>query len=337
MKHRSPTVCLLLCTLLCVSGCADRPPAYVTVATEPPTVPSEDSREAFLPVDDGAIVRDSFSLQSGDYTLRAVHTHINDGHPHPTVLLIPGSGPSDCDGTVGVHKPLADIADGLAVRGIGSLRVDKRTRDHGAAFGDGGLEEEYLTDCRAAIDFLAAQESTGELYLLGHSLGGQIACILQSEGHGISGVILFNSSLRHMADICRDQYTRADPANRAAYAQYATSAKAAAPETARSLYYYGATDHYWATYNAYDLPTLITRAAVPLLVLNSTGDLQSFENDIVLWQTTLREAEGVTATIIVDESISHLGYEIDLSRPGALESQAVFPERILELFVDFMA
>ncbi len=71
------------------------------------------------------IVRDRFVFKNGEYNLNAVYTYIDDGEKHPAVLLIAGSGPSDCDSTLGSLKPFADIADALAQKGICSLRVDK--------------------------------------------------------------------------------------------------------------------------------------------------------------------------------------------------------------------
>ena len=55
---------------------------------------------------------------------------VGDG-PFPAVVLVHGSGPHDRDETIGPNKPLRDVADGLASRGIAVLRYEKRTRQHG--------------------------------------------------------------------------------------------------------------------------------------------------------------------------------------------------------------
>src|SRR5262245_18974090 len=46
--------------------------------------------------------------------------------PHPAVIIIPGSGETDRDGTAYGHKPYFVIADFLTRRGIAVLRVDSR-------------------------------------------------------------------------------------------------------------------------------------------------------------------------------------------------------------------
>ncbi len=280
------------------------------------------------------IVRDRFVFKNGEYNLNAVYTYIDDGEKHPAVLLIAGSGPSDCDSTLGSLKPFADIADALAQKGICSLRVDKRTLNYGASFANGGIEEEYLDDCRAAISYLKNQPTVGEVYLLGHSLGGQIACILQSETENISGTICFNSSLRHLADIACDQYSVADAANEYRYRLYADMAKTATADTATGSYYYGAQDHYWASYNKYDFVYLVNNSQSPLLIINSTKDMQLFEPDIELWDSVL--GGSANATIIIDDSINHLGYETDLSSPDALIQNPELPQKIIDAFAEFI-
>ena len=165
-------------------------------------------------------------------------------------------------------------------------------------------------------------------------MGGQIACILQNEIENISGVICFNSSLRHLADIACDQYTRADAANGNQYRQYADMAKATTIDNTTGLYYYGALDYCWASYNQYDFVNLAKNSSLPMLIINSTKDLQSFNADINLWSNTLGSSENTT--IIVDDTISHLGYEIDLSSPDALTQHPAFTQKIIDAFADFI-
>ncbi len=301
------------------------------------TVPYEPSKPPSLSENNPKeeIAKKQFILKNESYSLNAIYTYINDEEKHPSVLLIPGSGPSDCDSTVGALKPLADIADALAKEGICSLRIDKRTLNYSSAFGDGGLEEEYLSDCRAAITWLSNQPNVGNIYLLGHSLGGQIACILQQEIEKISGTICFNSSLRHLADIFCDQYSLSDPANKEQYRQYSNMAKSSTVDNANGLYYfYGARDYYWASYNEYNFINLAKTQRQPLLVINSTNDLQIFEADIILWESTLKDS--FNATVIIDHTISHYGYEINLSSPNAFLQKAEFPQKIINTFADFI-
>ncbi len=283
---------------------------------------------------DNGVVEKYFVLENDGYNLNAVYTYINDGKTHPAALLIAGSGPSDYNETIGIITPFEDIALGLAQNGINSLRVDKRTFNYASEFDvKSGIEEEYIADCKAAIDFLKGQ-NLSELYLLGHSLGGQIATELASNNDDIDGIILFNSSARHLADIACDQYVALDPSNKAAYISYANAAKAATASTAKGYYYYSASDYYWASYNQIDTAKNISDANVKTLIINSESDNQSFEDDINMWETLFNNTKNIS--ICVYDDISHFGYKIDTTDPSSIYKQNDFPTEIISAFSDFI-
>ncbi len=288
-------------------------------------------KDAFeIKYEDG-VVEKYFVLQNDGYMLNAVYTYVNDGEKHPAVLLIAGSGPSDYNESVGFLAPFQDMALGLAKGGVNSLRLDKRTMQ--AAVGDRiGLEEEYYADCREAIAFLKEQ-NISNLYLLGHSLGGQIATQLAVEDSEIDGMILFNSTPRHLADVALDQYTSFDPFNEEAYQAFTDAAKTAKEETVQGLYYYGADDYYWATYNKLDTIANINDASVRTLIINSTYDNQIFQTDMDMWNAELAGKDNVTLHIYDD--ISHYGYKIDTKDGAAIYKKTDFPEELLEEFATF--
>lgn len=275
-----------------------------------------------------------FVLENDGCRLNAVYTYVNDGNAHPAVLLIGGSGPCDYNETIGILTPFEDIAMGLAENGINSLRIDKRTLGYASAFTErSGIAEEYLSDCNAAIGYLKAQNNKG-IYLFGHSLGGQIATELAAENSGLDGLIIFNGSARHLADIACDQYIRLDPHNASAYRAYADAAKAAGPETAKGLYYYSASDYYWATYNSIDTAKNIADAEIGTLIINSRNDKQSFDADIKLWQTLFGDTDNIS--IHVYDDISHFGYRIDTSDVSSLYRRSEFPSDLISVFSDFI-
>ena len=275
-----------------------------------------------------------FVLESDGYKLNAAYTYINDGNAHPAVLLIAGSGPNDYDETLGVLKLFKDIADGLAQKGINSLRVDKRTLSYAAEFDiKCGIKEEYLNDCNIAVEYLKSQNVSG-LYLLGHSLGGQIAAELAASIEGIDGIILFNSSARHLADIACDQYSALDPANKESYITYATAAKSAMATSAKGYYYYSASGYYWVSYNQMDTAQNIADANIKTLIINSKFDKQSFDEDIGLWQTLFSDSENIS--ICVHDDISHFGYKIDTTDPTSIYTQVDFPSELISDFANFI-
>lgn len=280
---------------------------------------------------ENGVVEKGFVFRNDGYELNAVYTYLDDGEVHPAVLFIAGSGPSDYNETIGLLTPFQDIAWGLASRGVNSLRLDKRTlRVTGEEWI--GLEEEYYADCRAAIAFLMEQDISN-LYLLGHSLGGQIATQLAAEDSEIDGMILFNSTPRHLADVACDQYVAAAPYNEELYTAIAESAKSLKEEDIRGAHYFGGDDYYWVSYNQLNTIANINEAGTGTLIINSTYDNQIFQTDIDMWNAELAGKDNVTIHIYDD--ISHYGYKIDTKDATVIYQKADFPEELLEEFAAF--
>ena len=136
----------------------------------------------------------------------------------PLVLIIPGSGPTDRDGNnpLGVTAaPYRLLADALAERGIGTLRIDKRGMFASkAAVADANAVTiaDYVTDTASWVG--AARTATGAecVWLLGHSEGGIVALAAAQEVPHLCGIILVAVPGRPLATLLREQL-RANPAN----------------------------------------------------------------------------------------------------------------------------
>ena len=136
----------------------------------------------------------------------------------PLVLIIPGSGPTDRDGNnpLGVTAaPYRLLADALAERGIGTLRIDKRgmfASKAAVADANAVMIADYVTDTASWVG--AARTATGAecLWLLGHSEGGIVALAAAQEVPHLCGIILAAVPGRPLAAVLREQL-RANPAN----------------------------------------------------------------------------------------------------------------------------
>lgn len=134
------------------------------------------------------------------------------------VLILAGSGPTDRDGNspLGISAaPYRLIAEGLAARGIASLRVDKR----GIAASAAAMPSEadlriavYAEDARAWAAELRRRTGARCVWLLGHSEGTLHALLAAQDGEGLCGLILVSPVGRRLGDIIREQL-RANPAN----------------------------------------------------------------------------------------------------------------------------
>lgn len=152
-------------------------------------------------------------------------TFIAPADGQPVVLIIPGSGPTDRDGNnpLGVRAaPYRLLAEGLADRGIGSLRIDKRGMfGSAAAAADPNAVTigDYAADIGQWVGVVRAKTGRQCVWLAGHSEGGLVALRAAREhGEIICGVALVAAPGRPLGTVMREQL-RANPANAPLLAQ----------------------------------------------------------------------------------------------------------------------
>ena len=124
------------------------------------------------------------SVQAGDALLRGtLLVPVSIGKP-PVALIIAGSGPTDRDGNSpllpGKNNSLRMLAEGLADRGIASLRYDKRGIA-GSTLGVTGEQDltfaTFADDAVAWGQQLAEDGRFSELVIVGHSEGGLLGIL----------------------------------------------------------------------------------------------------------------------------------------------------------------
>jgi uncharacterized protein len=134
------------------------------------------------------------------------------------MLIIPGSGPTDRDGNnpLGVKASTYRLlAEGLANRGIGTVRIDKRGMFAStAAVADGNAVtiDDYVADVGAWIAAIRKDAGVPCVWVLGHSEGGLVALAAAQKLPDICGLILVSAAGRPLGEVLRSQL-RANPAN----------------------------------------------------------------------------------------------------------------------------
>jgi uncharacterized protein len=129
----------------------------------------------------------------------------------PVALLIAGSGPTDRDGnTVGLPGPnnsLKLLAEGLAMRGVASLRYDKRGIGESRAAGPSEAElrfDMYVDDAAGWIRRLQADSRFVGTTVIGHSEGSLIGMMAAAEAEADAFVSVAGIS-RQAGAVLRDQ------------------------------------------------------------------------------------------------------------------------------------
>jgi uncharacterized protein len=136
---------------------------------------------------------------------------LRPGASSAAILIIPGSGPTDRDGNnrLGVKgSPYKLLAEGLARRGVTTVRVDKR-----GMFGSSGAVadanavtiSDYAGDVHAWVKVIREQTGVPCVWVAGHSEGGLVALASSRNPDGLCGLILLAAPGRPVGQVLREQ------------------------------------------------------------------------------------------------------------------------------------
>ncbi len=139
----------------------------------------------------------NFYNKTANIKIAGTLTYPKGKGPFPTVVLIPGSGTANRDGSDNtIHRPLFEIARYLSTNGMAVLRCDKR----GVGESEGVLDfnttlADLASDIKASIDFLNNNPIADKkhLGLIGHSYGGVVAAKVAEGLPSVSFVVLMAS------------------------------------------------------------------------------------------------------------------------------------------------
>jgi len=155
----------------------------------------------------------TFPGGAADVELSGTLTLPDGPGPHPVVITMSGSGPSDRDESLApitALKPFAVIADALTSAGVGVLRYDDRGVGSSTGDHEGATISDFTADARAAIDYLESRDDVDSerIGLFGHSEGGVYAAKLGASDPrvayigmmaGISLIVAQNGALLRSA------------------------------------------------------------------------------------------------------------------------------------------
>ncbi len=250
------------------------------------------------------------TVGTGEWALPARLTIPKGKGKFPAVVLVHGSGPNDRDETIGPNKVFKDLAWGLASKGIGVLRYDKRTRVHGAKFGkikNLTVNEETVDDAVLAVELLRQTPNVDKknICVLGHSLGGMMVPRIGAKDKNIKGFVIFAGSTRFLPDVILEQYkyifslegdlTAANQAVIKKIENDVATVKALTPSDINSdKIYLGVPASYWLDLMNYNPPVLAKSLKQPMLILQGERDYQVTMKDFQNWKDALSKKKSVT-------------------------------------------
>ena len=112
--------------------------------------------------------------------------------PHPAIVLIPGQGEVDRDGTLFGHQFYRVLADHLTRRGFAVLRSDKRGIGQSGGNYAGATTFDFASDTEAGLAFLRSRPDIDarRIGLLGHSEGGLVGTIVAGRDNAVAFLVL---------------------------------------------------------------------------------------------------------------------------------------------------
>lgn len=131
----------------------------------------------------------------------------------PAVVLVHGSGASNMDEQIYRLTPFKDLAEGLAERGIASIRYDKRTFAHARKMRKLPItvREETIDDAILAADLLRGDPriDPDAVFIVGHSMGAMLAPRIDAEGGRFRALVLMAGTPLRLEEIVVRQLKQA--------------------------------------------------------------------------------------------------------------------------------
>jgi pimeloyl-ACP methyl ester carboxylesterase len=218
----------------------------------------------------------------------------------PIAVIVAGSGPTDRNGNAraGLRtNAYAQLAWGLAARGIASLRYDKRV----LPTAKGQLNLMQLTFYDFAADLVAAvgavRADYGKVVVIGHSEGGDLAIQAAANGVAVDGLVLIATPGRKVQALLHEQIGRQVPPPMlerfdSAFARYIRGEPMVdtLPAGLRMLLV-PVNQRYTQTWAAFDPVREIAKIRVPILIVQGEADIQVSVTDALALKDAQPNAE----------------------------------------------
>ena len=252
--------------------------------------------------------------QNTRFPLKGLLTLPEGSGPFPAVVLVHGSGSSNMDEKVGKLTPFKDIAQGLAERGIASVRYDKRSYAHGLKMVlDKGhpitVREETIDDALLAARLLRSDSriDADRVFLLGHSMGAMLAPRIEAEGGDFAGLILLAGTPRRLEEVLLEQTAEAVASMKGFTRKIGQKQLAQLHRTFAGLYDLsdeeakqkkvggGTTLYYFKEMGQPTVEEWLRKTRKPMLVMQGEKDFQVKASvDFALYRTLLGDRDNVT-------------------------------------------
>jgi hypothetical protein len=284
----------------------------VTAQDKNPNQPGDSTRSAPANESEMLFTEEPIVLDTATGKIFGTLELPKSGNSFPVALIIAGSGPTDRNGNsrvlAGPNNSLKLLAQGLAERGIASVRYDKR--GIGESINAVTKEEDlrfttYVDDAAAWGNKLLGDKRFKSLTVVGHSEGSLIGMVAARDMKADAYVSIAGSG-RPAADILREQMKGKLPPQLATQTesilQSLTEGKTVA-DTPKDLamLFRPSVQPYLISWFKYDPAKEIAKLSVPVLIAQGTTDLQVSVQD-----AKLLSQSSPSAKLLILDGMNHV-------------------------------
>ena len=275
--------------------------------------------------DESRFREEDLEIKSGSVVLNATITQPHESH-RAICLFIHGSGPQDRDLTNGVNKPFKDLAIGLAVHGISSIRYDKRTYTYRDSMEEMTIEKEVINDVSNIIKYVASHPELQrkDVYLMGHSMGGMLLPKITLLNPQVKGLVFMAANVSSLEDLILRQYDylfhldgTLDEVEQKQLAQIKSQVRylkdSLTTSSTPDKLPFQIPSSYWLSLKNYDPIESVKKISPPMLFLQGEQDDQVTLEEFNRWQQTLSERGDVTFKSYQD--VNHLFIQDQENKP----------------------
>ncbi len=226
--------------------------------------------------------------------------------PFPVALIIAGSGPVDRDGNAGsmLHNDTyKKLAEGLAARGIATLRYDKRGigRSTDAQSENGLRFNDYVNDALALTTYLERDPRFNSVSIIGHSEGSLVGIIAAQRDPHLRAFVSLEGPGRNFGLLINEQ-VHANPANPPEIVQEVESIDASlmAGKTVANVdprlfgLFRPSIQPFLISEDQYDPAKEMASLTIPVLIIQGTTDVQVRATDAKLLAAADPKAQPAT-------------------------------------------
>jgi uncharacterized protein len=275
-----------------------------------------------LPPAPHAIVEDSVSLTTPAGEVFGTLELPAHSFPVPVALIIAGSGPTDRNGNSralpGSNNSLKLLAQGLAERGIASLRYDKRgiaasraamTKEEDIRF------EDYVADAKGWIARLDSDPRFSTIVVVGHSEGSLIGIVAAREAEADALISLEGAGRNAKEVIAAQLAAQLPPAvvdqAKDIMSKIETGQQVDSVPPFLAPLFRPSVRPYLVSWFKYTPSAEMAKLKIPVLVVQGTTDIQTREEDAKLLAAALPSAR-----LVMIEGMNHV---LKAAPPGRAE------------------